>query len=86
MRPSPRPAFAACAARPALRDLVAENRLSVKDLIWPLFVTDVPGADAAVPSMPGVSRLTVEGTVRAAEEAAKLGIRRSACSPIPIPA
>ncbi|MDI3337297.1 porphobilinogen synthase [Defluviimonas aestuarii] len=58
----------------ALRDLVAEERLSVKDLIWPLFVTDVAGADAPVASMPGVSRLTVEGTVRAAEEAAKLGI------------
>lgn len=58
----------------ALRDLVAEERLSVKDLIWPLFVTDVAGADAPVASMPGVSRLTVEGTVRAAEEASKLGI------------
>jgi porphobilinogen synthase len=58
----------------ALRDLVAEERLSVKDLIWPVFVTDVPGADAEVASMPGVSRRTVDGTVRAAEEAARLGI------------
>ncbi|OYX45476.1 MAG: delta-aminolevulinic acid dehydratase [Rhodobacterales bacterium 32-67-9] len=58
----------------ALRDLVQEHRLSVKDLIWPIFVTDVPGADAEVPSMPGVVRRTVEGAVRAAEEAAALGI------------
>ena len=58
----------------ALRDLVQENRLGVKDLIWPVFVTDVPGADVDVPSMPGVARLTVDGVVRAAEEAAKLGI------------
>ncbi|WP_343078996.1 porphobilinogen synthase [Ostreiculturibacter nitratireducens] len=58
----------------ALRDLAQENRLSVKDLIWPLFVTDVPGADAPVASMPGVSRLTVDGVVKAAEEAAQLGI------------
>ena len=58
----------------ALRDLVAEERLSVKDLIWPVFVTDVPGADVEVPSMPGVVRRTVEGVVRAAEEAAGLGI------------
>ena len=72
--PFPQARFRRLRRTPALRDLVAENRLSVKDLIWPLFVTDVPGADAAVPSMPGVSRLTVEGTVRAAEEAAKLGI------------
>ncbi len=58
----------------ALRDLVAEERLSVKDLIWPVFVTDVPGADVDVASMPGVVRRTVEGVVRAAEEAAGLGI------------
>lgn len=58
----------------ALRDLVQEVRLSPADLIWPLFVTDVPGADVAVPSMPGVVRLSVEGVARAAEEAAGLGI------------
>ena len=58
----------------ALRDLVQEHRLSAKDLIWPLFVTDVAGADIEIPSMPGVSRLTVEGAVRAAETAARLGI------------
>ncbi|RWR52391.1 porphobilinogen synthase [Sinirhodobacter ferrireducens] len=59
---------------PALRDLAQENRLSVKDLIWPIFVTDVPGADVEVSSMPGVFRRTVDGAVQAAEEAASLGI------------
>ena len=58
----------------ALRDLAQENRLSVKDLIWPIFITDVPGADVEVSSMPGVFRMTLDGAVRAAEEAAKLGI------------
>jgi porphobilinogen synthase len=58
----------------ALRDLVAETRLAPADFIWPLFVTDVPGADVEVASMPGVARRTVEGAVRAAEEAARLGI------------
>jgi porphobilinogen synthase len=58
----------------ALRALVAEARLAPADLIWPLFVTDVTGADAEVPSMPGVRRRTVDGAVRAAEEAARLGI------------
>jgi porphobilinogen synthase len=58
----------------ALRDLVQEVRLSPSDLIWPLFVTDVAGADIEVPSMPGVVRLSVDGVVRAAEEAAGLGI------------
>lgn len=58
----------------ALRDLAQEHRLSVKDLIWPIFITDVAGADVEVPSMPGVSRVTLEGAVRAAEMAAGLGI------------
>ncbi len=58
----------------ALRDLVQEVRLTPADLIWPLFITDVAGADAPVASMPGVSRLTVDGAVRAAERAAALGI------------
>ncbi len=59
---------------PALRDLAQENRLSVKDMIWPIFITDVPGADVEVPSMPGVVRRTLTGAVQAAEEAARLGI------------
>ncbi|PPB81527.1 porphobilinogen synthase [Albidovulum inexpectatum] len=58
----------------ALRDLIAETRLGVNDLIWPIFVTDVPGADAPVASMPGVTRVTIDGAVRAAAEAAELGI------------
>ncbi len=58
----------------ALRDLAQENHLSVKDLIWPVFVTDVPGADVEIASMPGVVRRTLEGTVAAAEEAANLDI------------
>jgi len=58
----------------ALRDLAQENALTAKDLIWPLFITDVPGADVEVASMPGVRRLTLDGAVRAAETAAELGI------------
>lgn len=59
---------------PALRDLAQENRLSVKDLIWPIFITDVPGADVEISSMPGVMRHTLTGAVRAAARAAELGI------------
>ena len=58
----------------ALRDLAQENRLSVKDLIWPIFITDVPGADVEIASMPGVVRRTMDGALKAAEEAATLGI------------
>ncbi len=59
---------------PALRDLAQEHRLSVKDLIWPIFITDVAGADIEISSMPGVVRRSLDGALRAAEEAATLGI------------
>ncbi|MFD1880982.1 porphobilinogen synthase [Paracoccus pacificus] len=58
----------------ALRGMVAENRLSAADLIWPIFVTEVAGAEGPIPSMPGVSRLTLDGARRAAETAMELGI------------
>jgi porphobilinogen synthase len=61
-------------ASAALRDLAQENHLSVKDLIWPIFITDVAGGDVEIPSMPGVVRRTLNGAVQAAEEAAALGI------------
>src|SRR5690348_4893259 len=53
------------------RRLVRENVLTTDDLIWPLFLA---GESGPVASMPGVERLTVEGAVREAERAAKLGI------------
>jgi len=58
----------------ALRDLVAENRLSAADLIWPVFIRE--GEDIAEPiaSMPGVARLSIDRLLRAAAEARDLGI------------
>jgi porphobilinogen synthase len=64
-----------------LRDAVAETTLAPADLVWPLFVHEAPRA-AAVPSMPGVERLAIEGVVRAAEEAARLGIPAIALFPV----
>ncbi len=58
----------------ALRRLVRENTLSVDDLIWPIFIREGEDDETPVPSMPGVSRLTPDRAVRAAEEAAGLGI------------
>ncbi len=59
---------------PWIRDLVAEVRLTAADLIWPIFVRE--GTDLAEPiaALPGVDRLSVDRAVRAAEEAAALGI------------
>ena len=56
------------------RRLVAENRLSVDDLIWPVFVVEGENSRQKVPSMPGVERLGI-GPLRDAVGAAKdLGI------------
>jgi porphobilinogen synthase len=57
-----------------LRRMVRETRLSVDQLVLPLFV--VPGRDVARPiaSMPGVEQLSVDRTVERCREVARLGI------------
>lgn len=59
---------------PWARRLVAEQRLSVDDLIWPVFVHDGDGDRQPIPSMPGVFRLSIEQLLADASEAAALGI------------
>ncbi|MFT4158436.1 porphobilinogen synthase [Shinella sp.] len=63
------------------RRLVQENRLTVDDLIWPVFV--VPGTNIVDPvaAMPGVNRMSVDRLVEAAREAADLGIPAIATFP-----
>ena len=59
---------------PALRRLVAETRLSVDDLVAPLFVRE--GIDEPVPvtSLPGVMQHTRESLVKEARRLADLGV------------
>ena len=54
------------------RRLVAENVLTPRDFIWPIFLIDGKNKRQPVPSMPGVERLSVDLAVEAAEEAAGL--------------
>ncbi len=56
------------------RRLVAENRLSVDDLIWPVFVHDGDAARIEVASLPGVHRLSIAQLVDDVGAAAELGI------------
>ena len=63
------------------RRLNAENRLSVDDLIWPIFLIDGATARVPVAHMPGVDRINIDEAVRAAEQAFKLGI--PAIAPFP---
>ena len=57
-----------------LRAMTAEVNLAPANLIWPIFVTEVAGGEGEIASMPGVSRLTLDGARRAAVEAMDLGI------------
>jgi porphobilinogen synthase len=56
------------------RALVAENILSVSDLIWPMFVIEGQDRTEAISSMPGVLRYSIDLAVKQAGEAARLGI------------
>lgn len=64
-----------------LRRAVAETTLTPADLIWPVFVHDHE-ASLPVASMPGVERLSIEGVVKAADEARQLGIPALALFPV----
>ena len=66
---------------PWLRRAVAETTLSPADLVWPLFVHEHE-ASHPVASMPGVERLPLAGVVKAAAEAAGLGIPAVALFPV----
>ena len=63
------------------RRMLVEHKLSVDDLIWPLFV--IEGEDKAEPvaSMPGVSRHSIDRLVTQAREAEALGIPAIAVFP-----
>ncbi|MSO89684.1 MAG: porphobilinogen synthase [Rhodospirillaceae bacterium] len=66
---------------PWSRRLVAETRLAVDDLIWPVFVQEGRKTHTPVRSMPGVERLSVDLLVKAAGEAVGLGIPAIAIFP-----
>ena len=64
------------------RDLVREQQLSVKDLIYPMFLLPGQGQREAVPSMPGVERLSLDLLCQEAEAAHTLGIPCIALFPV----
>jgi porphobilinogen synthase len=70
----------------SVRRMVAENKLTVDDFIWPVFALEGQGRREAVASMPGVDRLSVDVLVEAAKEAFDLGIPALAIFPVVDPA
>jgi porphobilinogen synthase len=63
------------------RRLVRETSLATDDLIWPIFLIEGMRARSPIASMPGVERLSIDLAVKAAEEAAALGLPAIALFP-----
>src|SRR5438105_14123249 len=59
---------------PSLRRMVAETRLSVDDLIAPLFVREGIAEPQPIPSLPGVVQHTRDSLVKEARRLAHLGV------------
>ncbi len=68
------------------RRLVRENALSAADLIWPIFLREGENLREPIASLPGVARLSIDESVRAAIEAVALGIPAIALFPNTDPA
>ena len=64
------------------RRLVRENVLTCNDLILPVFVLDGENRREAVPSMPGVERLSIDLLLQEAERWVELGIPMLALFPV----
>jgi porphobilinogen synthase len=64
------------------RRLMRESRLTVDDLIQPVFIIDGDNRSEPVTSMPGVERLTIDRLVKYAEELVRLGVPAVALFPV----
>jgi len=64
------------------RRLIRENRLSVDDLIYPVFVFDGENKTQAIQSMPGVLRYTPDLLLTVAEQCVASGIPAIALFPV----
>ncbi|WP_283777828.1 porphobilinogen synthase [Parendozoicomonas callyspongiae] len=64
------------------RRLMRETRLSVDNLIYPVFVLEGQGVREPVSSMPGVERLSVDELLKDAEKWVELGIPALALFPV----
>lgn len=57
-----------------IRRLVRENRLSIDDLVYPMFIAEGKNKKYEIESMPGIYRQTIDNALFEIEEAIKLGI------------
>ena len=64
------------------RRMMRETRLTPDDFIYPVFVLDGAKREEAVPSLPGVSRKSVDLLFRDAERCMQLGVPAMALFPV----
>jgi len=64
------------------RRLVAENTLTSADLIYPVFIIEGENKREAIPSMPGIERLSVDLLIKEAQELVALGVPALALFPV----
>lgn len=64
------------------RRLMAENTLSIDDLIYPMFVMEGENCTESVSSMPGIKRYSIDLLLKEAEELVTLGIPLIALFPV----
>jgi porphobilinogen synthase len=64
------------------RALMRETALTVADLIQPVFVVEGKNKSQPVPSMPGVSRVSVDWLLKQAEQLVQLGVPAVALFPV----
>jgi len=67
------------------RRLMRETTVTAADFIYPVFVMEGTKQRVAVPSMPGVERVSVDELVRDAEAVAQLGVPAMALFPVTPP-
>ena len=67
------------------RRMMRENTLTADDFIWPVFVIEGEDKTEAVPSMPGVERMTIDRLVAAAAQCIELGVPAIALFPVTAP-
>ncbi|MDI3481377.1 MAG: porphobilinogen synthase [Tepidanaerobacteraceae bacterium] len=58
----------------AMRDMLRETTLDVKDLIYPLFVVPGEGVRQEVASMPGIRRFSIDTVIGEVKEVESMGI------------
>ncbi|MDI2090336.1 porphobilinogen synthase [Commensalibacter oyaizuii] len=64
------------------RRLFSENKLSVDDLIWPIFIVEGNNIETEVSSMPGTKRVSIDRLGAYVEPAARLGVPAVALFPV----